>query len=143
MNKPKTDFEKLIIAKQYIAYQKKRILELEDELYKKALLIEELKIEAIQLKFNKKNQIQIAKNKFNKRFIKYEKDYSEVRDFINNEIAPKAFDDLLYLYRILDNIKIRALKRQMKGYFNFNKFVVGKLVFSNDEINKLDSINDV
>ncbi|MCK4799217.1 MAG: hypothetical protein KAT05_17725 [Spirochaetes bacterium] len=122
----KTDFEKLVIAKQYINYQKKRMQELEKNIYENSLLIEELRLEGIII--DKQSEVTKVKKSFTDRFLAIDSDYMRVLDFINNEIEPKTVN-LLYLYVTLCKLKIRTLKKEMKKYYDGSKISIGRFTF--------------
>ena len=87
----KTDFEKLVIAKQYIDYLKKRIQELDEKVYNNELLIEKLKL---MVPPGKTEEVIKSKDQFYNRFLRiYVEDENEIKEYIKNEIEPKAIDN--------------------------------------------------
>ncbi len=129
MSEIKTDFEKLVIAKQYIRYQKKRIQELEDKLHENLLLVEELKL--YKIFSGKERKIIEFKDQFHDRFVNIDVDYgNEIKEYVKNEIEPKALDNLLHLYHVLNKTKLRVIKRGLKSYYAGEKVNIGKFVFA-------------
>lgn len=84
------------------------------------------------LLLNKETAVRKLKNEFSDRFLYIPHDYEKVRDFIYNEIEPKALNNLLFLYETLQKVKIRNLRKSMKKYYEGTLINIGKLKFHNE-----------